>query len=144
MRSFRLAISLLFFLAALALSNGPSPAPPPTVESVPLDQAFLQRKIPLVDIRTPTEWRRTGLVKNSIPLSFFDARGGYDAQGFLTALQAKLDLTKPFALLCHSGSRSRMVANFLVQNFHYPVINLRGGLLGAQSHKLPMVPYFGP
>ncbi len=39
--------------------------------SQPLDQQLLDTKIKIIDIRTPSEWKETGLVKGSIPIIVF-------------------------------------------------------------------------
>ncbi|NCO00606.1 MAG: rhodanese-like domain-containing protein [Epsilonproteobacteria bacterium] len=104
-------------------------------------QKILDSKVPIVDIRTPGEWRESGLLKGSIPIMFFNEQGGYDVEGFLAELSKKVDTTKPFALICRSGSRSKTVSNFLSQEYHYTVINLEGGMLFVKTKDLPVVPY---
>lgn len=108
-----------------------------------IDQALVGSKTPIVDIRTPGEWKNTGLVKGSIPIMFFDERGGYDINAFLEKLNAKVDTKKEFALICNSGNRTRIVANFLSQKLGYNVIDLKGGILYAIGKKIPMEPYKG-
>ena len=93
-----------------------------------ITKEFLQKNIPIVDIRTPGEWRETGLLKGAIPIMFFNAQGNYDTHAFLKELNSKVDTTKPFALICHTGSRTSMVAPWLSKEFNYKVINLLGGM----------------
>jgi hypothetical protein len=64
------------------------------------DTAFLSKKIPIVDIRTQSEWKETGVLKGAIPITFFDERGSYNIPLFLKELSAKVDVKKPFALVC--------------------------------------------
>jgi len=89
---------------------------------------FIQTHTPIVDIRTTGEWRETGILEGAIPIMFFNERGGYDIQGFLKELNAKVDTTKPFAIICHTGSRTSMLAPFLSKELKYNVINLKGGM----------------
>jgi len=105
------------------------------------DTKLIQSQIPIVDIRTPGEWKETGLLMGSIPIMFFDERGKYDIRGFLKALNSKIDTSKPFAIICHTGSRTSMLAPFLSQELGYHVINLKGGVAYAQQKKLPFIPY---
>jgi rhodanese-related sulfurtransferase len=102
----------------------------------------MNKQIPIVDIRTPGEWRETGLLQGAIPIMFFDERGNYDARKFLQELNKKVDTKKPFALICHTGSRTSMVSPWLAKEFGYDVINLKGGMEYATkvSH-LPTLPY---
>jgi rhodanese-related sulfurtransferase len=104
-------------------------------------QKLLDAKIPVVDIRTPSEWRESGLLQGAIPIMFFDERGGYNVEAFLRELQSKVDVNKPFALICRTGSRTKVVSNFLSQEFGYTVIDLQGGMLYIKASKLPVVPY---
>ena len=91
-------------------------------------QQLVDSKTPIVDIRTKPEWRETGLLKGAIPITFFDERGGYNINAFLKELNEKVDTTKEFAIICHSGSRTSMLAPFLSEKLHYKVINLKGGM----------------
>lgn len=91
-------------------------------------QKLLNDKTPIVDIRTEPEWRESGLLLGAIPITFFDEQGNYDINAFLKELNEKVDTTKPFALICHTGSRTSMLAPFLSEKLHYKVINLKGGM----------------
>ena len=106
-----------------------------------IDLGLIESGTPIVDIRTPGEWKSTGLVKGAIPIMFFDERGRYDVNAFLAALNARVDTTKPFALICNSGNRTGLVANFLSEKLHYNVIDIRGGILDAIAKKMPLQSY---
>ena len=105
------------------------------------DAAFLSKKIPTVDIRTQGEWKETGVLKGAIPITFFDEKGGYDISAFLKELSSKVDVKKPFALICRTGSRTRIVSNFLSQKMGYHVYDLSGGMMYVLGKKLPIIPY---
>ncbi len=109
----------------------------------PLNQKLLNSKIPIVDIRTPGEWKETGIVKNSIPIVFFDERGQYNVEAFLEELNSKVDTKKQFALICRTGSRTKVVADFLSKKLGYNVINLQYGITHAMRQNLPVEPYRG-
>ena len=103
---------------------------------------FLSKNIPIVDVRTPGEWHETGLLKGAIPIMFFDIRGNYNPRKFLNELNKKVDTTKPFALICHTGSRTSMIAPWLSKEFGYKVINLQGGMeYATKSLHIPTIPY---
>ena len=93
-----------------------------------LSQKLLDSKIPIVDIRTIGEWKHTGILRGSIPIMFFDDKGNYNVKEFLAQLYAKVDTTKPFALICRTGSRTGMVAKYLSDTFNYKVTNVTGGI----------------
>lgn len=104
-------------------------------------QELLNSKIPIVDIRTPGEWRETGLLKGSIPIMFFNEKGQYNIQSFVNELNAKVDTTKPFALICRTASRTKVVTNFLSTELNYNVIDLSGGMVYVKAKNLPTTPY---
>ena len=83
----------------------------------------------IIDIRTKGEWINTGVIKDSYLLTFFDERGNYDVEGFLVKLDKIVNKDEEFALICRTGSRTGMVANFLGAKLNYRVINLQGGLM---------------
>jgi len=107
-----------------------------------LTRDFLSKNIPVVDIRTAPEWRETGILKGAIPITFFNQQGGYDARKFLTELNKKVDTTKPFAIICHTGSRTSAIAPWLSQALGYKVINLQGGMeYATKKLHLKTIPY---
>ena len=106
-----------------------------------LTQKLLDSNIPIVDIRTTGEWESTGIVKGAIPIMFFDEKGNYDVKAFLAQLNKKVDTKKTFAIICRTGSRTKMVSAFLSKEIHYNVINLLGGITEAKKRGLPFVRY---
>lgn len=112
-----------------------------TVINEQVSQKHINSNIPIVDIRTPPEWKQTGLLKGAIPIMFFDAMGGYDTNLFLDKLNKAVDTKKTFAIICRSGNRTIMLSKFLSQNFNYKVINLQGGMNHATYINLPILPY---
>ena len=102
---------------------------------------ILDSKIPIVDIRTPGEWREDGLAKGALPIMFFNEQGAYDMEGFLKELNAKVDTKKPFALICRTGSRTKILANYLSSELGFQVIDLSGGMMYYKSMNLPVIPY---
>ncbi|MFT7859460.1 MAG: rhodanese-like domain-containing protein [Sulfurimonas sp.] len=103
---------------------------------------LLNSNTPIVDIRTPPEWKETGLLKGAIPIMFFNDRGEYNIEAFLQDLNTKVDTSKPFAIICHTGSRTSIVGPWMAQKLGYKVINLKGGMeYATKGLKLPTYPY---
>ncbi|NWF66897.1 MAG: rhodanese-like domain-containing protein [Campylobacterales bacterium] len=98
------------------------------VKDIYPDIHILNSNIKIFDIRTESEWKDTGVIKNSILLTFFDEKGMYDAKGFLTELNKNIKPNEEFAIVCRSGSRTKSVSSFLGQ-LGYNVINFQGGIL---------------
>jgi rhodanese-related sulfurtransferase len=107
----------------------------------PVDAKIINSKIKIIDIRTPGEWKTTGLVKGSIPIMFFDEQGNYNIEAFLGELNKHVKKNEKFALICNSGSRTQVVGGFLGNQMGYNVIDLEGGIQSAIRKKIPLVPY---
>jgi rhodanese-related sulfurtransferase len=104
-------------------------------------QGLIDSATPIVDIRTPGEWKETGLLKRAIPIMLFDEKGNYDLKLFLEQLNSTVDTKKPFAIICRTGSRTKILASFLSQKMNYDVINLKSGMVYAKYAQLPILPY---
>ena len=107
-----------------------------------ITQEILDSNLPIVDVRTPPEWRETGLLKGAIPIMFFNQQGKYDINAFLKELNAKVDTTKPFAIICHTGNRTSMIAPWMSKELGYKVVNLQGGMeYATKALKMKTYPY---
>ena len=107
-----------------------------------LTQQILDSNLPIVDVRTPPEWKETGLLKGAIPIMFFQENGKVDVNTFLKKLNEKVDTSKPFAIICHTGSRTSMIAPWLSEQLNYKVVNLQGGMeYATKGLKVKTVPY---
>jgi rhodanese-related sulfurtransferase len=94
----------------------------------------------IIDIRTEMEWRQTGIVPGSHTITFFDDFGNYDVDKFLEEYHKIADKETLVGLICRTGSRTRMVTNFLRQN-GYNAVNLDGGVFYLGSIGYDLVPY---
>lgn len=112
-----------------------------TITNEEASQKLIDSTIPIVDIRTPGEWKETGLLKRSIPIMLFDEKGNYDLRVFIDQLNKAVDTTKPFAIICRTGSRTKLLAAFLSKKLNYNVINIKSGIVYANFIRLPIVPY---
>jgi rhodanese-related sulfurtransferase len=94
-------------------------------------QKLMQKNVPIIDIRTPPEWKETGVIKGSHKLMFFDDRGKYDVQKWLNDFgKIVKDKNQPFILVCRTASRTNMVGQFLANQMGYKnVYDLKGGIV---------------
>lgn len=99
------------------------------LKNIVVSQEFLDKHIPIVDIRTLGEWKETGIIQGSSTITFFNEQGAYNVEKFLSKLNKVVDTKKEFAIICRTGSRSAMVGKFLANDLKYPVINLQGGMM---------------
>jgi rhodanese-related sulfurtransferase len=92
-------------------------------------KTLIDKGVPLVDVRTPKEWRDTGVVKGSQRLMFFDERGRFDINGWLAELAAVAKPGDPVILICRSGNRSAKIAALLSQQAGYTTVyNVKNGI----------------
>ena len=75
--------------------------------------------VPLVDIRTEREWYETGVIDQSNLLTFFDKYGNSKVEEWITKFEKIAGRKDPVVIICRSGRRSRVVANYLVQKENY-------------------------
>ena len=111
------------------------------VEHINATPDFFKKEIIVIDIRTPGEWKQTGIVKGAHTIMFFDERGGYNSKVFLKELDKIVKKDEPFALICRTGSRTTMISDFLDKEFDYKVINLQGGMVELMRRGYEPTPY---
>lgn len=102
---------------------------------------FLKKDIKVIDIRTPGEWRETGIVKGAYTIMFFDEKGRFNVPEFLEKLDKVVKKDEQFALICRTGSRTAEVSKFLSSELGYNVINLGGGMMKLMHEGYKPVPY---
>jgi len=102
---------------------------------------FAEKNIKIIDIRTPEEWRETGIVKGSYTIMFFDEKGDFNVETFLKQLNMVVKKDEPFALICRVGSRTSIVSEFLSDRLGYNVTNLKGGIMKMIQEGYKTVPY---
>lgn len=108
-----------------AAQNTPLNITPPAAARLLADKQAI-----LVDIRTPAEWRETGVAEGAHRLDMTDPM--FDAK--LSRL-VEGDRTRPIALICRTASRTRTVQAALMQGGYKTIINVEGGMIGNQADK---------
>ncbi len=88
----------------------------------------LSGDILLIDIRTPREWRATGIGQGAFPL---DMR----RDDFIPALERLASGSKsmPVALICARGVRSARLSNTLTEDGFTRIIDVPEGMLGSAA-----------
>ena len=102
---------------------------------------FVENNMKIIDIRTPAEWKETGIIKDSYTIMFFDEKGNFNIEIFLKQLDMVVKKDEPFALICRVGSRTGMVSEFLSERLGYKVTNLKGGIMKMIHEGYKTVPY---
>lgn len=120
-------LALLILAAALPL---PAAAGAGKTFTAPEALAAAQSgAVTLIDIRRPSEWRETGLPVEALGVTMHDPRG---PQGFLDAVLTAVDgdRSKPIALICARGVRTKWAQRFLRANGFETVVDVSEGMAG--------------
>ncbi len=90
----------------------------------------LGKDVVIIDIRTPSEWKETGVIPGSKKIMFFSENGKYDPKAWLAKFSKYVkDKNQPFVLVCRTGSRTNTVGNFLDKQIGFKnVYDLKGGI----------------
>jgi len=83
------------------------------------------REVQLVDVRRPEEFE-AGHIEKAVLINVQDS-------GFITQAKSLLDKSKPVAVYCRSGRRSKEAANLLVKE-GFRVYDLDSGYLGWMAY----------
>ena len=92
--------------------------------------------IPIVDIRRSSEWDQTGVVPNSILLTFFDKKGNYNFDEWYEKLRLEIDEGKPIILICRTGRRTKIIAEMMNKKFDNVIYNAKSGITSWIDEKL--------
>ena len=89
-------------------------------------------KLILVDVRTPAEWKQTGVAQGAALLDMQHPKG---ANGFMDDLLklTKGDKNAPVALICRTGNRSTQVQRYLESQGFTRVYNITEGMAGSAA-----------
>ncbi|MDE4172838.1 rhodanese-like domain-containing protein [Phaeobacter sp. PT47_59] len=107
------------------------PAPDHDQPRLSVAEAFASAgsgQITLVDIRTPREWRSTGVPVGSIQI---DMRRDDFTEALSVALQG--DRSAPVALICARGVRSARMVRQLAEAGFSQIIDVPEGMLGSRA-----------
>jgi rhodanese-related sulfurtransferase len=103
-------------------------------------------EVTLIDIRTPEEWRQTGVAHGAKLVNMVHPGG---ADGFVSDIlkQVNGDADAPIALICRTGNRTTQVQRLLVARGFSRVYNVIEGMVGSTAgpgwlkRGLPVDPY---
>ena len=96
----------------------------------------------VIDIRRLEEWKRTGIVPGSVTSTFFNKDGTANLDTFLIDLREKVSPSHTLLLICRTGRRTKVAANYLVVNTEYKsVYSVSGGITDWKRKGLSTVAY---
>jgi len=82
-----------------------------------------------IDIRTPGEWKQTGIIKGAYKMMFFTPKGDADlAEWFFNLGRLIKDKNEPILIYCAHANRTKSLGQGLVQMGFKNVYELKGGI----------------
>jgi rhodanese-related sulfurtransferase len=129
-----LALAILIAAGTIAMPAAAQETAQETAgEVIAADQAMqlaASGEIVMVDIRSPREWRQTGVPAGARLVTIHQPDG---LIGFLDAMGDTLgeDRSRPIALICAQGNRSSVASSALAQAGYTQVYNIREGMFGS-------------
>jgi rhodanese-related sulfurtransferase len=117
-----LAALLALLLTGCQSSSGPTLSAPDALEQSQTGQ------VKLVDIRTPKEWRQTGVAEGALRIDM-TSRSFMDE--LLSAVEGDKDA--PIAIICRTGNRTTYVQNALMKQGFTNVFNVKEGMAGSSA-----------
>lgn len=106
-------------------------------EIINIDNAELARLqakgVPVIDVRTPEEWRDTGVIKGARLMPFLFS-GSFDRAAWVRQEQQVAKPGEPVVLICRTGRRTKAIAEYLeTQSPQSKIYNASGGMLAWKA-----------
>lgn len=115
-------VALMMLVAAPALAG-----PVENIDNSKLAD-LIAKGVPVIDIRTPGEWKETGVVAGSHLVMAFDERGRLSPD-FVPKLTAVAGPEDEVVVICRTGNRTRTIADAMVKQLGYgKVYNVTDGI----------------
>ncbi len=119
------ALFLIFFIAVSAL---PASSQTTRLDASEAYELSNRGDIILIDVRTPAEWKETGIGASARAISMH-------LPGFFDKIKAVVrgDKSKTIALICARGNRSNRMQAALVERGYTNVIDVSEGMMGSKA-----------
>ncbi len=126
MAGFMVLLGALAFATAAAAGEGAVIAADVAAERATAGEILV------IDVRSPKEWRQTGVPKGAGRVTIHDPGG---LPGFVEAVKVVLggDLKRPIAVICATGNRSTLAQRLLTTAGFTRVLNIKEGMLGGAN-----------
>ncbi len=92
-------------------------------------EKLMKKGYPTIDIRTPMEWKQTGIIKGAHKMMFFTPKGDADiAEWFFNLGHLVKNKKEPILLYCAHANRTKVLGEGLIQMGFQNVYDLKGGI----------------
>ena len=124
------AVVALFFVVAFRMLGGGAASAGELMSAAEAHEKATKGEITLVDVRTPDEWKQTG-----VPASAHAITMHQDGPKLLAELDRVLggDRSKPLAIICRTGNRTGSLAGPLQKAGYARVIDVSEGVSGSRA-----------
>ena len=102
---------------------------------------LLKKNIPIIDIRTKKEWDETGVIPNSILITFFDENGNYNLNEWYNKLLKVSSNNNKIILICRTGRRTKLAGNMINKKLEIVIYNAKYGIKSWINSKLNVEKY---
>ena len=90
---------------------------------------LMEKGYPVIDIRTPMEWKQTGIIKGAHKMMFFTPTGEPNlAEWFFDLGHLVKDKKEPILIYCAHANRSKSLGQGLEQMGFENIYELKGGI----------------
>jgi len=90
---------------------------------------LLASDVTIIDVRTPGEWKQTGVVEGSHLIMFFNEKRQPLTEQWMQQTSELISPDQELILICRSGNRSGMIANYLSKQHQFVrVYNVQKGI----------------
>ncbi|MCB1876890.1 MAG: rhodanese-like domain-containing protein [Chromatiales bacterium] len=105
------------FLGVVLLSACAEPPPYVNLDSAQV-RAKMAQGTAVVDVRRADEWRETGVLPDSVLLTFVDGAGRLNPR-FVDEFTRRFDKNDPVILICRTGNRTDALGRLLMEQLGY-------------------------
>ncbi len=103
---------------------------------------LIEKGIPVVDVRTEEEWKKTGIIKNSFLVSMINKKGRYSFQDWSQRFSKIKLKNNSVILMCAVGGRSYYLAKTMNgKEKNIKIYNVQKGILNWIINHNPIVNY---
>ncbi len=122
----------MMVLASLLLAPSWAAAQVDAITADAAHKGALANEVVLIDIRSPPEWKQTGVPKSAHAITMHQKR-----DDLLAALATATGGSKsrPIALICATGSRSSFLSGWLRSQGYTAISDVAEGVMGGRNGK---------
>lgn len=124
----KISAQVLFLIIFTAVSALPAASQTSRIDASEAYELSVRGDIILIDVRTPAEWKKTGIGASAHAISMH-------LPGFFDKIDAVVrgDKSKTIALICARGNRSSRMQAALIERGYTSVIDVAEGMLGSAA-----------